>query len=201
MAENYYLLDDMEKYDKNFQKELYEDKSEKELIPIFREYYKANLPVDLLTWCRVNNPGDEMIYKEVFWKQILFVRDTIPNLIYNSYEEYQNNPVLVVNTHRSKSICLPVCQINLEHIKIIVRNNFYDWKISVDSNKDIKTDFLGLFDYKEKVNSIYCEGFKEEQVFDCYENNKKQFTLQLNNSHEVYMFMYILKNHLKAGVK
>jgi len=67
--------------------------------------------------------------------------------------------------------------------EIIMRNNFYDWKISINSNKEIIINPKGLFNPSEKISSIYCEGFKEEWVFDCYNNNQKNFTKGLSISY------------------
>jgi len=77
-------------------------------IEEFREFYAKRLPIDVTTWIRVNSPSDNMIYKQGFSDQVCFVRDTINQLFYENsqsgYEERKANPVLVINTHTSKSI-------------------------------------------------------------------------------------------------
>ena len=182
--DNYYLLDDMEKYDVTFNRDTYEHISSKELIPIFRDYYAKHLPIDITTWIRVNEPDENLIYKDGLGKQVCFIRDTIMrNMFYGSifgkYETktYDDFQPMVINTHRSKSVLLPVMLVNLEKykIKLIFRDNFYDWKISVVSKEDINCDFKGLFSEDDKaINSVYCEGFPKDLVFDRYCNNKKQ---------------------------
>lgn len=159
--------------------------------------------IDLLTWCRENEPNDDMIYKNSFWNQILFVRDTLNAMLHDTYEEYRDNPVLVINTHKSKSIDLPVYEINLRDYdtKIIMRNNFYDWKVSVESLIEINADFMGLFKQNETITPVYCEGFKDNQVFSCYKDNKKRFTIEIGDKYKLYTFMFILKNYLKGAVK
>lgn len=196
---HYTYLDDMEKYNSNFNRRDYENKDEQEVIQEFKQYYAKHLPVDLLAWCRVNEPSDKMIYKSGYWDQITFIRQTIMEILSDSYEEYKNNPAMVISTHWSKSIKLPVCQINLPKygVKMILRNNFYDWKVSVDSINEIKCDFKGLFDEVQEINSIYCEGFKEDQVYMSYKNNKKQFTIEIGDNHKLYTFMWLIKDYLK----
>lgn len=159
--------------------------------------------IDLLTWSIDNEPSSEMIYKKGYWDQILFIRDTINSIFYSNFEDFKNNPVLVINTHMSKSIDLPVYEINLRdhNTKIIMRNNFYDWKVSVDSPIEINANFMDLFKQDEVHKPIYCEGFKDNQVFDCYANNKKQFTLELKDKYRLYTFIYILNNYLKNNIK
>jgi len=197
---NYSELDDMERYNKDFVRADFENMNQDDARRKFKTWYSKNLPVDLLTWCRVNEPNDDMIYKKGYWNQIMFIRDTLMGMMCNSYEEYKNNPVLVINTHTSKSIVLPVYQINLfdEKIKLIIRYNFYDWKVSVDSDIEINMDFMGLIKIDEKINSIYCEGFSKEQVFNSYENNKMQFTFEIEDNYKLYTFMYLLKNFINC---
>jgi hypothetical protein len=141
-----------------------------------------------------------MLWKQGYWDQITFVRDKINQLFYTTYEKFKNNPVIVINTHMSKSIVLPVYEINLEHygLKMIIRNNFYNWKISVISNKHIETDFMNLFQEDEIINPIYCEGFKEEQVFGSYKDNNRQFTIEIRDEYQLYTFMYLLNNYFKS---
>ena len=158
----------------------------------------TNLPVDLLTWCRENEPSDNMVYKQEYWKQIMFIRDTLNTIFYNNREEYKANPVMVINTHTVKSIEMPVYEIILKDydVKFILRNNFYDWKISVISKNDIEVDFMGIVDENEVINSVLCEGFKANQVFGCYKDNKKEFTFKVRSRYELYTIMYIIKNNL-----
>ena len=200
---NYYLLDDMERYNLDFDRSKYEDKNVEEIVEEFREFYSKRLPVDVTTWIRVNNPKDEMIYKQAFSDQVCFVRDAINHLFYENsdsgYEELKVNPVLVINTHTSKSIKLPVYKINLRKYKLsmIIRNNFHDWKLSIVSEQEINVDFMELFDETKTINSVYCEGFKEDQVFQSFKDNKKQFTVEIYDRNRLFTFMYLLNNYLK----
>lgn len=196
---NYYLLDDMEKYNLDFDRSKYENKDVTEIIEEFKGFYAKRLPVDATTWVRVNSPNDKMIYKQGFSDQVVFVRDIINQLFYNNYEELEANPVLVINTHTSKSIKLPVYKIKLKkyNLSMIIRNNFHNWKISVDSEKEINVDFMELFKEYETINPIYCEGFKEEQVFHSFKENKKQFTIEIHDRNRLFTFMYLLNNYLK----
>ncbi|NFT08793.1 hypothetical protein FDF26_17425 [Clostridium botulinum] len=196
---DYSNFDDMKKYNPNFNEEQMKDKTDKEIRTMFKEYYSEHLPVDLLTWMRVYEPKNEMCYKKGYWNQAVFVRDEINKMFYSKYEDYKANPVKVISTHRSKSIILPVYYIFLEeyNTKIIMRNNFYDWKISIDSKYSI-TGIDEFFKEKEPVNPIYCEGFEESQVYGMYKENNKHFTIELSsNYYEVYIFFYMLKKSLK----
>lgn len=200
---HYSELDDMERYNKEFDRNLFKDMEEGKARKIFREWYNNNLPIDLLSWSRANIPDDDMIYKNGYWKQILLIRDDINAIFYTSSEEYNNNPVMVINTHRSKSIKLPVYEINIKKydLKLILRYNFYNWKISVISKRKINMYFMDLFNIKENINKVYCEGFKDGQVFPSYNSSKDKFTLEIRDDYRLYTFMYILNNYFKKIIK
>lgn len=147
---------------------------------------EKNKSAHLLCWFIENLPKETMIYKTAAENQIYFVRDTLRN--FNKISKIE-----VISTHTSKSIKLPVYHIVWENgIEMILRDNFYDWKISVESPLEL-TYPINLFNNlgKKKISSCYCEGFKEEWVFDCYENNKKKFTVELYDKYDVYTFMFL----------
>lgn len=197
--ENNYLLDNMEKYSENFNREMYENNTEAELIRDFKIYYDALPKVDLLTWCRVNAPSDEMCYKQGYWNQITLIRDKVNRMFYKSYEEFKENPVMVIGTHRTKSITMPVYEIDLPQygIKMILRDNLHNWKVSIVADNPLYVDFKNTFRENDKpIPSVYCEGFKEDQVFGRYCDNQKQFTVEISGSDELYVFMWLLSDHI-----
>jgi len=146
MGENYYLLDDMEKYQEGFNWKAYEHLSIKETLPIFKDFYDKHLPVDVTTWIRVNTPDDKLICKDGQGKQVVFIRDTIVRHMFyegewdsKRYDEFQPK---VISTHMSKSVLLPVMEIYLKEYGILLtlRNNFYNWNISVESEHEVIFD-------------------------------------------------------------
>lgn len=206
---SYIYLDDYEKYNPEFKhltKEEIEEKNDL-LVEEIRNFYQQLIndekDLDLLTWTRMHLPSEEMSYKDAAIDQMVFIRDKITRNLFDNYEMYEKNPVKIISTHMSKSIVLPVYLIDLQNIygiKIIMRGNFYDWKISISSNKNINCDFDNLITDSSKINSVYCEGFKEEWVYDAYNNNKKQFTIETNYSfYELYTFFYLLGRFLKKN--
>lgn len=205
MNDNYYLLDDMEKYDKTFNRKRYESMSIKEIEPIFRDYYNKHLPIDVTTWIRVNEPDDNLIYKKGQGNQVCFLRDTIMRGMFyklaygeykdGEYEKYKNFQPQVISTHKSKSVLLPVMEIELPSygIKMTFRNNFYDWNISVESDREITFDHKGLINDN---THCYCEGFSEEKIFNKYSDDKKKFTISVDDDYKLYALMFLLKDWL-----
>ena len=161
----------------------------------------------LTNWIEVNEPEDNLIYKDGFYDQCRFVTLMGNMFIYDatdySYdldfkkrcEIIENFVPSVVGTHRSKSVLLPVMEIDLSRIgiKIILRCNFYDWCISIESQKDIDCDFMGLITDRKG----YFEGFPKDRIYEKYsETNKKKFSLCLKDTYDVYTFIFLLRNYL-----
>lgn len=158
-------------------------------------------PMKLEAWANAHQPDEKLIYKDGYWDQIIFVRDTLAGLLAATYEEYealQANGITVISSHTSKSVCLPVFNIRLaDGTAFTLRYNFHNWKVSVDSSRNVDADFMGLFDPVLQIHSVYCEGFPKELVYGPYAESKRQFTVELSagNNH-VFMFFWIFAYHV-----
>lgn len=207
MSENYYLLDDMERYNPNFKRSEWENKSKEETIEEFKNIYQAlGVDIDITTWIRLYDADKKYIYADDQGKQVCFVRDRIAPLFYKdniSYEEWENNhdnTVKVISSHRSKSVPLPVYNMKFDElgIEITMRNNFYNWMITIESIHELNINFMNLFDKAKKINPIYCEGMDTiGKVFGSFEDSKNKFTVEIQDDYNTYVFMYLLANHIK----
>jgi hypothetical protein len=199
------ILKDMQKYIPDVNPEEYETcfscATDESIINEVREYYDKHLPVDLTAWIRVNEPDKNLIFRDKLREQICFVRDELYPLLVADYSEMRDNPVMVISTHISKSVILPVYQFNLKKygIEIVLRNNFFNWIISVNSEKPVKCNFMGLFDLGKEIPYYYCEGFPREKVYGSYKKDHRKFTFEVISFHDVYVFCYLLRNYL--GIK
>lgn len=200
---NWAILEDIQKYaPKLFPNDTLEEsgkETSKDVINKLREYYNNNMPIDVTPWTRVNVPDSNMYYKQQFTEQISFVVDVLSKIFFPSLKEYEKSPVVVIGTHISKSIVLPVYQIKVDDIAIVLtlRNNFYNWKVSVNSSIPIEFDTMELFDPSETISPSLCEGFPDELVYDCYNKNHSQFTCEIRTQYDLYTFFYLLNNYLK----
>lgn len=77
-----------------------------------------------------------------------------------------------------------------------MRDNFYDWKISVNSEFEILAEFLNIFREDKKISSCYCEGFENEWIYNSYSENKKQFTIEISSNEFLFMFFWIIKEYM-----
>jgi hypothetical protein len=147
--------------------------------------------------------ADDLIFKKAGIDQAIFVRDDIHRLFARGkdgnerYAWRKAHPVKVVSTHTSKSVELPVYEINPSEddendLIVIIRDNFFDWKVSVSSRQPVEDNFYGLFDSEESLYGVYCEGFKEEWVFGSYAESHHDFTIELYSGHALWTFIYLL---------
>jgi len=160
-------------------------------------------PVPLVYWLKENKPAKEMFWYNNFWNQVVFVRDELPKTLVpkNKFEQYDrvSKDIHVISDHTSKSILLPVYELNHydAELKLIMRNNFYDWKVSVTSTRPIKANFGNIFDPKQPVPSVYCQGFLDSWIFGPYAENPKQFTVEIKDRNELFICLWLIGQALK----
>lgn len=151
----------------------------------------------LLSWLRNDEVDDKMIYKNAAERQEIFMRDNVGVSLLEA-------PVFVISEHRSKSITLPVYGFTMRNgIKVICRDNFYNWKVSVQLPRcreygDIVVPRdLVSGGYREDVADCYFEGFKNEWVFPAFDpDNDKQlnFSVEVSDDYRLYTLLHNLKN-------
>jgi len=159
----------------------------------------------LQKWITAQTVGDEMLWKGAFGSQVGFVRDTIVSLFgWGLHYEAKDEIPDVISTHRSKSIILPVYELTRKDLglRLIMRDNFYNWKLSVISEKPVIADFTGLFhttppvepDYTgDPLHQVYFEGFPKELIFGYYEpSDKKKWSAEISGNYGLYTTIFLI---------
>lgn len=158
----------------------------------------------LQEWFSAQLIDNEMLWKGAAGYQVMFVRDCIASVM--------GADAFVIATHRSKSITLPVYQIERADLGLTVtmRCNFYNWKLSVQGERPIEADFSGLFyttppiepDYTgNPLSAVYFEGFPSELVFGYYEaSDKRQWSAELHEDNALWTALYLVMRAL-GGIK
>ena len=157
-------------------------------------------PVPLGLWMQQNEPGDEMIWKGSTGKQLEIMRKI------GSFITKERDQVQVINEHHSKSIRLPVYYIKHLDLQLILRNNFYNWKLSVICNSPIEADFTKLFHTTPPIEpnytgnelaSCYFEGFPKDLIFNYYEeSDKKTWSACINADEDLWVTIYLILDAL-----
>lgn len=142
-------------------------------------------------WFLENNPEDCMSYKQIWWKNNVFIRDRLLKLFNSSKAE-------VVGQHYSKSIKCPVIKTTYKGIEIIWQYNFYDWQIMVKSNKHLNLRQLKL--YEANGDYLYYQGIPEEYRFKKYsKTNSKEFAINISSSDELDVWGFALELRKAIG--
>jgi len=163
-------------------------------------------PVKLVEWWPNHSPADELLWKDGYGHQCSFVLDTLGSMLIKGIDgdpddliELIKNSIWVISTHHSKSVKLPVFRLKhpTKGIELVMRNNFYDWKVTVVSDEPIVDNFYDLFNKTEKIDAVYCEGFDAAWVFGPYAKNQQQFTIEIGNDYALFTFFWLLMGSLK----
>lgn len=141
----------------------------KELINKVNSYQAVSLE----EWISTHPVSSSMIYKQA----ALLMFDFFRKLKF----KHRDWTCFVVSEHTSKSITLPVLRFQRDNTNIYIRDNFYDYKLSVES--DVKINIpLQLVNNKDDIATCYCEGFSPEWVHEVYsESNSSIFTIEIQN--------------------
>lgn len=169
-------------------------------------------PIPLIQWSVDNEPKGTMAGAGGYWHQILFVRDSLQYLLGRGLSYYQGKERIsatVIATHRSKSVELPVYCLTRKatpedptELQLILRDNFYNWKLSVISNKKIDVDLTGLCGTKPPTEPeyhgndlapVYFEGFPKHLIFGWYEtSDKKQWSAQIGGESPLWTVIFLI---------
>lgn len=151
---------------------------------------------------RKNEIDDNLIYKNAAKKQEIFLRDVVCG-------DLLHVPAFVVSTHYSKSVKLPVYAFTMRNgIKVICRENFYGWKLSVELPGErpyaeiLPEDIINEGYKGKRIPSCYFEGFDKKWCHCSYRPDVKQrkFSIGIYSDYKFYMAMYFL-SHLYEPIK
>ena len=153
----------------------------------------------LQEWFNENTPDENLIFRQGLNDQVFFVRDILRNALCSSYEEYEQTELMVVSTHRSKSVLLPVYQVrHPSDLILTMRYNFHDWKISVDAPRPVDINPASLFSPNETISQCYLEGFPDDLGYGSYEDDPSCFTAEVSDKYHLYVLVFLIRRALQA---
>lgn len=155
----------------------------------------------LTKWWIANEPDEKYIYAKAAGNQLCFFRDTLIRGILsrkNYYEQPSGVEVNVIGTHMSKGIVLPVVEIIWRRkCRFVLRDNFYDYKLTVECQDPIVgLEISDLCKTTEEINSIYCEGFRPQDVHPSYSRDQSYFTLEVYSHYALFTIMFLIHRKL-----
>jgi len=164
----------------------------------------------LREWVNEHPVGDEMLWKRGSEGQNEFFYDIQGLIGVGLAYEDAKNLARVISTHRSKSIVLPVVEYNREDLglRLILRNNFYNWKLSVISTNPIKADFSNLFftippvepEYTgDPLHPVYFEGFPRELIFGYYTTSDgRHWSAEIGGDKTLWTVLFLIMRAVEA---
>jgi len=104
--------------------------------------------------------------------------------------------VEIVGSHTSKSILLPVVKYHLPNgSTLIVRDNFHNYAVSVESIKPMDPTFLNGFSFETRAKSpCYFEGFPVSSVFGSFVQDPKKFSSHTSSRAGFNIFLHYFAN-------
>ena len=90
----------------------------------------------------------------------------------------------IISKHTSKSVDLPVVKISRPGLSMILRDNFYDIKLSVKSKWQLDHDLWGMGSgvTARDRNPVYFEGFDKSWVYPGFYQGTSKFSLSMSHS-------------------
>lgn len=155
----------------------------------------------LQPWLEANKPEDELIYKAGPGDQAALVR-RLARLVGRGlpYETICTDVVWVISTHRSKSVTLPVFEVARPDgsLRLVLRDNFYNWKLSVISEVPIDLDPEGLFAASKAedpcgyLSPVYFEGFPDDLIFSYYADDKRRWSAEIQGNNALWAVVFLV---------
>lgn len=166
----------------------------------------------LRIWIQEHNIPEKMLWESAAFDQFSFFDNLASVLIgwkrwhhdddgeYLFDEKKPNPDLVVVSTHTSKSIKLPVVRYRAcaRNLIVLLRHNFFDYCATFYSNTSIDAEFFSL-----PVKEISCgfEGFKPNQIKDVYKPGCKEFSVQTPNKYQMWTVCFLVRSALERDLK
>lgn len=144
-----------------------------------------------------------LIYYGAAKDQVMFFRDRVHPVLVPDYSVRQEAPPLVVGTHMSKSVTLPVYCIKAPNFTLYARDNFYDWKVTIIANKVLEDTFGDLIGRggalgREVNHACYFEGFEDAWVLGTFADDQQSFSTEVyGGKFGFWTFCWLLAQQFK----
>ena len=134
--------------------------------------------------------SDDMLWKQPAIEQMNFFLTRISPL-FNS-----KNECSIQNWHFSKSIKLPVYFIETDKIKVIARNNFYNWNCTIIAQKKLLIPNYLTLGFGLANGYKYFEGMSGWERED-YDKNKKEFSFAIFDDYKFFAIMWNIASQIR----
>jgi hypothetical protein len=136
--------------------------------------------LDVESWMSDNVPSEDLLYRKSWVRQRELLRTMQGALL--------SKTAVVISTHTSKSVLLPVVCFAFKNGLLIFRDNFHTYKVSIILRWPVDLDVEKYRLTSNNPHPVYFEGFPEFLVFDPYESGCAAFSGELTSDESLIEF-------------
>ena len=171
------------------------DLSSIEKVNYVADYYDRHLydiPLGYAPWHRVNALAGNI--SEKLAVNLDFVQIISEFL---SEGEQKNYIAHVIDTYTLGKEKHPVFKFAYKTVDIVLKFDYFSgWVVSIRSRYSLNIDFLDTFNTMLEVPEKLQKGLPEEYQYGSYNSDHSMFTAQFESTHELYIFIFLLKHNL-----
>jgi hypothetical protein len=146
----------------------------------------------LMDWAKTHKPSEKLLSGQGYWDQIHFVRGNINYLFVSTDDRCLDKPVMVVGTHSSKSVLLPVYSIKTPNIEVRFKGDFHTWLVSVKLEPVVPIEYYDIFNRSKRIDPVYFEGFIKDWIFGPCDLHQSKFSAEIATDYDLYAFFLIM---------
>ncbi|MYL45598.1 hypothetical protein GLV94_08055 [Virgibacillus halodenitrificans] len=149
-------------------------------------------------WAIINEPSKNSDFYDPFWTIMDLIKFWIARIWFGKLSDEKITVISEYSTGEGK---YPLIKFDLKEeyeTEILLSYKFHHFIISIDSNKPINCDFMGVLDEVPTFKKI-TDSIPDKLVYGKYEGNSKKFTGYVKGHYRLFTFMWILHHHLTSN--
>lgn len=161
----------------------------------------------LIDWRRKDSnwPRETVNFAKSTEYQVCFVGDTLPKAYCANADEYRyangGAGVMVIGSHRSKSIDLPVYGVDIPSlgVRAVISDNFHQWTVSVELPRPVDLSQFKDVMSMDRQDPSYCYGFEGRWVYPSPEESPTIWTTRMSSTYDIYAVFMSIAHQLRTG--
>jgi hypothetical protein len=173
----------------------------------------SKIRIPLATWIDrwdTEHSNSNLSMKDAAINQFWFIKSKIAPLVWTGIPDDDIPIIVVVGEHRSRSVLLPVYEIRRlnSELRITMRSNFSDWKLSVESDRPIASPmFSSLFHTNpptdpsytgHELSSCYFEGFPYSRIFKHHAYDSSRWSASICDDQSLWTTIFLSMHAIGA---
>lgn len=151
----------------------------------------------LFEWMQSDSIPDKMTYKPAAKSQAAFFFLQIAPLFLRKGTTYEDRLkfVKICSWHKSKSILLPVYYFETPQIKVVARDNFYDWNATIITSVDL--EIPDYFQIDSERDYLFFQGM-ESWKRGTHAENANEFSFCVRGEYVFFAIMHYIAHKVRT---